>query len=67
MDFEESRNVRIDYRNTENQNDRLPALAADLPVQQASKFELVINLNAAKALKLDLPTSILLRANELIE
>jgi putative ABC transport system substrate-binding protein len=43
------------------------AKPADLPVLQASKFEFVINLNAAKALKLDVPTSILLRANELIE
>jgi ABC-type uncharacterized transport system substrate-binding protein len=36
-------------------------------VLQSSKFELVINLSAAKALKLDVPTSILLRASELIE
>jgi putative tryptophan/tyrosine transport system substrate-binding protein len=43
------------------------AKPGDLPVLQASKFELVINLSAAKGLKLDVPTSILLRANELIE
>jgi putative tryptophan/tyrosine transport system substrate-binding protein len=43
------------------------AKPGDLPVQQASKFELVVNLSAAKAIKLDVPTSILLRANEVIE
>ena len=43
------------------------AKPADLPVQQASKFEFALNLKTAKALGLDVPTSILLRANEVIE
>ena len=77
LGYQEGRNVVLSYGPVRADNYRRAAAfvdkilqgvkPAELPIQQPTKFELVVNLKTAKVLGLTIPQSVLVRADEVIQ
>ena len=67
LGYFEGKNLVIEWRFADGKLQRLPELAADLPIEQPTKFDLAVNLKTAKALGIKIPNSILVQATKVIE
>ena len=67
LGYIEGQTVVFEVRAADGRSERLRALATALPIDQATKLRLVVNLQTAKALGLTVPPAVLARADEIIK